>query len=170
MAEMVLAAKVTHLPTRIMSEPPGRLSGTRRQAIDARRRIGGRARALGAAIRAAIGSSDARVLLLASGSLPHRIRKNEPYAANNGTFAIGCEVNRRFDLMALQLWQEGDIATVLKMLPDHARQGCGEGSMHHTAMRFGATGRDGYRGPGKGIGENFSGSGTGQANVVFPVH
>lgn len=56
------------------------------------------------------------------------------------------------------------------MLPDYAQHCSGEGSMHDTAMLFGALGRDSCRGRGELIGECFPSSGTGQANVVFPVH
>ncbi|MEY4305232.1 MAG: hypothetical protein RIT52_1407, partial [Pseudomonadota bacterium] len=48
MGEIVLTAKVTHVPTMLLSERPGRLFGTRAQAIEGHREIGRRARALGA--------------------------------------------------------------------------------------------------------------------------
>lgn len=283
MGELVLAAKVTHVPTMLLSERPGRLFGTRQQAIDGHKEIGRRARALGVdtvvvldthwlvnagyhvnansrfkgtytshefpqfiqgltyeyrgnpalgdliaekatakgaftlshhldtldleygtlvpmnymnpkgdlkvvsvaayctvhslessrklgeAIREAIELSGSRVLLLASGSLSHKIWENELYEANNGTFTISREFNRQVDLRVLELWQEGEIATFLKMLPDYALHCSGEGNMHDTAMLFGALGWDRYAGKGELIGEYFPSSGTGQANVVFPV-
>jgi len=43
MGEIVLAAKITHVPTLIMSEQPGRLFGKRQQAIDGHREIARRA-------------------------------------------------------------------------------------------------------------------------------
>src|SRR5690554_7450688 len=48
MGEIVLAAKVTHVPTMLLSEQPGKLQGCRQQAIDGHREIMRRARALGA--------------------------------------------------------------------------------------------------------------------------
>ena len=48
MGEIVLTAKVTHVPTMLLSERPGRLFGTRAKAIEGHREIGRRARALGA--------------------------------------------------------------------------------------------------------------------------
>ncbi len=45
-------------------------------------------RVIGEAIRAAIEASDSKVLLVASGSLSHKIWPNKDYAANNGTFTI----------------------------------------------------------------------------------
>lgn len=283
MGEIVIAAKVTHVPTMLMSEKPGRVFGTRQQAIDGHREIARRAKALGAdtivicdthwvvnagyhinanahfegvftsnefpqfisdmpfkfegnpglgdliaekarekgvytlshhidsleleygtlvpmhfmsregefkvvsvaawctvhshessrklgeAIREAIEASDSKVLLIASGSLSHKIWPNDDYEANNGTFTISSEFNRQVDLRVLELWQKGEIATFLKMLTDYANFCCGEGSMHDTAMLFGALGWDKYTGKGEVIGEYFPSSGTGQANVVFPV-
>ncbi|GGB84857.1 3,4-dihydroxyphenylacetate 2,3-dioxygenase [Marinobacterium zhoushanense] len=283
MGEIVLAAKITHVPTMLLSEKPGKLEGCRQQAIDGQREIARRARAAGAdtvvvldthwlvnagfhinsnphfkgvytshefphfiqnlsyeyegkpelgdaiaakatergvhtlshqvetldleygtlvpmyfmnpeadlkvvsiaawctvhnlndsrvlgeAIAEAIKESDSKVLLLASGSLSHKIWENELYEANNGTFTISREFNRQVDLRVLELWQKGEIATFLKMLPEYAQYCAGEGGMHDTAMLFGALGWDNYTGKGELIGEYFPSSGTGQANVVFPV-
>ncbi|MBN3560935.1 3,4-dihydroxyphenylacetate 2,3-dioxygenase [Aliamphritea spongicola] len=124
---------------------------------------------LGEAIREAIEASDSNVMLLASGSLSHRIWDNDDYEANNGTFTISKEFNRQVDLRVLDLWQQGDISTFLKMLPDYAQLCSGEGGMHDTAMLFGALGWDEYQGKGEVIGEYFPSSGTGQVNVVFSL-
>lgn len=283
MGELVLAAKVTHVPTMLLSEQPGRLQGTRQQAIDGQKEIARRARAAGAdtavvidthwlvnagyhvnsnsrftgtftshefphfiqdltydyqgdpalgdaiaekatakgvftlshqvesldleygtlvpmrymnpeadlkvvsiagwctvhsleasrklgeAIREAIEESDGKVMLLASGSLSHKIWDNELYEANNGTFTISSEFNRQMDLRVLDLWQRGENETFLKMLPEYADKCNGEGGMHDTAMLFGALGWDAYQGRGEVIGEYFPSSGTGQVNVVFSV-
>lgn len=126
-------------------------------------------RKLGEAIREAIEASDSRVMLLASGSLSHRIWDNEDYAANNGTFTISKEFNRQMDLHVLDMWQKGDISTFLKMLPDYADKCDGEGGMHDTAMLFGALGWDKYQGKGRLVSEYFPSSGTGQVNVLFEV-
>ena len=48
MGEIVLAAKVTHVPTLQMSEQEGPLKGKRQPAIDGHLEIARRARALGA--------------------------------------------------------------------------------------------------------------------------
>lgn len=48
MGEIVLAAKVTHVPTMVMSELDGPLKGVRQPAIDGHAEIGRRARAAGA--------------------------------------------------------------------------------------------------------------------------
>ena len=47
MGQLSLVAKVTHVPTMLMSKSPGRLYGTRQHAIDGHREISRRARALG---------------------------------------------------------------------------------------------------------------------------
>ncbi|WP_171179016.1 3,4-dihydroxyphenylacetate 2,3-dioxygenase [Ruegeria sp. HKCCD8929] len=126
-------------------------------------------RVIGEAIREAVEASDNKVLLVASGSLSHKIWANKDYAANNGTFTISSEFNRQMDLRVLELWQQGDHATFLKMLGEYADFCCGEGSMHDTAMLYGALGWDSYTAPCELITEYFPSSGTGQTNVIFPV-
>ena len=126
-------------------------------------------RIVGEAIREAIEASDEKVLLVASGSLSHKIWANKDYAANNGTFTISSEFNRQMDLHVLEMWKQGDHATFLKMLSEYAQFCCGEGSMHDTAMLYGALGWDKYTGKCEVVTEYFPSSGTGQTNVIFPV-
>ncbi|GAB5435673.1 3,4-dihydroxyphenylacetate 2,3-dioxygenase [Falsiruegeria mediterranea] len=126
-------------------------------------------RVVGEAIREAIEASDEKVLLVASGSLSHKIWPNKDYAANNGTFTISSEFNRQMDLHVLEMWKNGDHATFLKMLGDYATFCCGEGSMHDTAMLYGALGWDSYDKKCEVVTEYFPSSGTGQTNVLFPV-
>lgn len=126
-------------------------------------------RKLGQAIREAVEESDSKVLLVASGSLSHRIWPNDEYAANNGTFTISKEFNRQVDLHVLELWKRGEWGTFLKMLPEYAEYCCGEGSMHDTVMLLGALGWDAYTGKGEVVTDYFPSSGTGQTNVILPV-
>ena len=126
-------------------------------------------RVVGEAIRAAVDASDSKVLLVASGSLSHKIWANKDYAANNGTFTISSEFNRQVDLHVLEMWKNGDHATFLKMLPEYAQYCCGEGAMHDTAMLYGALGWDTYDARCEVVTEYFPSSGTGQTNVIFPV-
>ncbi|MCG9554772.1 3,4-dihydroxyphenylacetate 2,3-dioxygenase [Vibrio sp. Isolate31] len=126
-------------------------------------------RKLGEAIREAIEEGDSRVMLLASGSLSHRIWDNDDYEANNGTFTISKEFNRQVDLRVLDLWAERDYATFLKMLPEYASLCSGEGGMHDTAILFGALGWEKYQGKSEVVTEYFPSSGTGQVNVVFEI-
>ncbi|MDQ2091838.1 3,4-dihydroxyphenylacetate 2,3-dioxygenase [Marimonas arenosa] len=126
-------------------------------------------RVVGEAIRAAVEASDNKVLLVASGSLSHKIWPNKDYAANNGTFTISSEFNRQVDLHVLDMWKRGDHAIFLKMLGEYAQFCCGEGSMHDTAMLYGALGWDAYDQPCEVVTEYFPSSGTGQTNVIFPV-
>ena len=125
---------------------------------------------LGVAIRKAIEKSDAKVALIASGSLSHKIWPNDIYAANNGTFTISSEFNRQVDLQVLEMWQKGEIAEFLKTLPEYAQYCDGEGDMHDTIMLFGALGWDQYKGRGEVITEFFPSSGTGQTNVMFSLN
>jgi 3,4-dihydroxyphenylacetate 2,3-dioxygenase len=126
-------------------------------------------RVIGEAIRAAVEASDCKVLLVASGSLSHKIWPNKDYAANNGTFTISSEFNRQMDLHVLEMWRNGDHATFLKMLAEYAQFCCGEGSMHDTAMLYGALGWDKYTAKCEVVTPYFPSSGTGQTNVIFPV-
>lgn len=126
-------------------------------------------RVLGQAIRAAVEASESKVLLVASGSLSHKIWSNRDYAPNNGTFTISSEFNRQVDMMVLEMWKRGDHATFLKMLGDYAHLCSGEGAMHDTAMLYGALGWDAYQGKCEVVTEYFPSSGTGQTNVIFPV-
>lgn len=126
-------------------------------------------RIVGEAIRAAVEASDHKVLLVASGSLSHKIWPNKDYAANNGTFTISSEFNRQMDLRVLEMWENGDHATFLKMLSEYAEHCCGEGSMHDTAMLYGALGWDNYNAKCEIVTPYFPSSGTGQTNVIFPV-
>ncbi len=126
-------------------------------------------RVIGEAIREAVEASNEKVLLVASGSLSHKIWANKDYAANNGTFTISSEFNRQMDLHVLEMWKNGDHATFLKMLGDYAYFCCGEGSMHDTSMLYGALGWDAYDKKCEVVTEYFPSSGTGQTNVIFPV-
>ncbi len=126
-------------------------------------------RIVGQAIREAIEASDEKVLLVASGSLSHKIWANKDYATNNGTFTISSEFNRQMDLHVLEMWKNGDHATFLKMLGEYATYCCGEGSMHDTAMLYGALGWDRYDAKCEVVTDYFPSSGTGQTNVIFPV-
>ena len=126
-------------------------------------------RVVSEAIREAIEASDCKVLLVASGSLSHKIWPNKDYAANNGTFTISSEFNRQMDLRVLEMWKNGDHATFLRMLGDYADFCCGEGAMHDTAMLYGALGWDSYDAKCEVVTPYFPSSGTGQTNVIFPV-
>lgn len=95
-------------------------------------------RAFGEAIRKAVEESDARVALIASGSLSHKIWANR--VVEQRTFEISSEFNRLVDLMVLDLWKQGRIREFLAMLPDYRRHCQGEGGMHDTIMLFGALG------------------------------
>ncbi len=122
-------------------------------------------RRLGAAVARAVARSDAKVALIASGSLSHQIWEN--HLVEKGMFTISREFNRQVDLRVLQLWQEGDWKAFLAMLPEYSERCYGEGRMHDTAMLFGALGRDRYAGRAEMLCDYFASSGTGQCVVQF---
>jgi 3,4-dihydroxyphenylacetate 2,3-dioxygenase len=124
-------------------------------------------RLVGEAIREAIDASDRRVVLLASGSMSHRIWPNRE--VEDGMFAISSPFNQLVDEMMIGMWQAGRHAEFLAALPDYAHHCSGEGHMHDTAMLFGALGWDTYAGRAEVLTPWFPSSGTGQCNVVFPV-
>jgi 3,4-dihydroxyphenylacetate 2,3-dioxygenase len=124
-------------------------------------------RRVGAAFREAIDASDARVAIVASGSLSHRIHDNA--VVFDRPYEISDEFNRQCDLRALELWQAGRWKEFCAMLPGYARACHGEGWMHDTAMLLGALGWDGYCGVAEIVTPYFVASGTGQVNVVLPV-
>lgn len=126
-------------------------------------------RIIGEAIRAAVEESDSRVLLVASGSLSHKIWSNKDYAPNNGTFTISSKFNQAVDMMVLEMWKAGRHAEFLEILGEYAIHCSGEGSMHDTAMLYGALGWDKYTGKCEIVTDYFPSSGTGQVNVLFPV-
>lgn len=122
-------------------------------------------RTFGEAVAAAVRRSDRRAALLASGSLSHAFWDNARSAA--GIDTVNGEFNKQVDLRVLDLWQRGEIAPFLEMLPDYAQRCQGEVGMGDTAMLFGALGWERYRGRGEVIGQYFGSSGTGQVNVDF---
>jgi 3,4-dihydroxyphenylacetate 2,3-dioxygenase len=126
-----------------------------------------RSRRLGEAVRRAVEASPYTVAILASGSLSHRfIDDGSPEEA---MFDISDEFFRQVDLRVVQLWQQGDFKTFVKMLPEYAVRCCGEGHMHDTAMLLGALGWDRYDTPVEIVTPYFASSGTGQINCVFPL-
>lgn len=126
-------------------------------------------RKMGEAIREAVEESDCKVLLVASGSLSHKLWPNDDYEANNGTFTISSAFNQQVDLHVLEMWKRGDFATFIKMLPEYSEYCSGEGAMHDTVMLLGALGWDDYTAPVEIVTPYFPSSGTGQVNVIFPV-
>ena len=123
---------------------------------------------VGEAVRQAVEASDKKVAFLASGSLSHRIAPNQ--VVDEHLFKNSSPFNEQTDHMVLEMWQKGEIQEFLEMLPQYAKDCSGEGNMHDTAMLFGLLGWNDYEGEGEVVTEYFPSSGTGQCNVVFPVH
>ncbi len=125
-------------------------------------------RIMGEAVRAAVEESDRKAVFLASGSLSHRIAPNR--VVDDHLFRNSSPFNEMTDKEVLGMWRRGEIRDFLTILPQYAQDCSGEGNMHDTAMLFGLLGWDTYAGKGEVLTDYFPSSGTGQCNVVFPVH
>ena len=122
----------------------------------------------GAAVRRAIERHyDGTVAVFASGSLSHHF-------ADNGTapdfmHKVYDPFLEQVDRRVVELWQRGEWATFVEMLPMYADKCWGEGGMHDTAMLLGLLGGRDYAAPVELITPYFGSSGTGQINAIFPV-
>lgn len=122
---------------------------------------------MGESIRQAVEQSDRRVAFLASGSLSHRIAPNRE--VGDHLQRISRPFNKQVDLKVMDMWQRGEHADFLDMLPQYAKDCDGEGGMHDTAMLYGLLGWKDYQGKAEVLTPYFESSGTGQCNVLFPL-
>lgn len=123
-------------------------------------------RKVGEAVRQAVEQSGEKAVLLASGSLSHKLWPNKklgPDAWNS----ISSEFNRQVDMLVLDLWRQRRYPEFLEMLPDYAVKCDGEGGMADTIMLFAALGWDTYKGESEQLCDYFPSSGSGQINVEF---
>lgn len=124
---------------------------------------------LGAAVRRAIEQKyRGKVAILASGSLSHRFAQNGK--ADEFLHKVWSPFLQEMDARVVQMWQQGEWAEFVEMLPEYADKCHGEGFMHDTAMLLGALGWDQYTGKAEVITPYFGSSGTGQINAVLPVN
>jgi 3,4-dihydroxyphenylacetate 2,3-dioxygenase len=122
----------------------------------------------GRAVRNAIERRyDGKVAVFASGSLSHHF-------ADNGTapefmHKVYDPFLEQVDRGVVDLWQRGEWASFVDMLPMYADKCWGEGGMHDTAMLLGLLGGRDYASGVEIITPYFGSSGTGQINAIFPV-
>jgi 3,4-dihydroxyphenylacetate 2,3-dioxygenase len=122
----------------------------------------------GLAVRRAIEERyDGRVAVFASGSLSHHFADNGK--APEYAFKTYNAFLEQIDLRVVELWERGEHATVIDMLPMYADKCWGEGDMHDTAMLYGLLGGSAYTEKVEVVTPYFGSSGTGQINAVFPV-
>jgi 3,4-dihydroxyphenylacetate 2,3-dioxygenase len=124
-------------------------------------------RRFGEACAKAIAASDRKVAVLASGSLSHKLVRNDQVGDNQWQ-QVGSEFNRQVDLRVLDLWKERRYAEFVRMLPDYSTKCNGEALMVDTQMIFGLLGWDKYRGETEILCPYFPSSGSGQ--VVCEYH
>lgn len=123
---------------------------------------------LGAAVRHAVENHyDGKVAVLASGSLSHRFAQNG--VSEQFLHKVWSPMLEHMDHEVVRMWERGDWAEFVAMLPEYAEKCHGEGFMHDTAMLLGAMGWDRYRGKVEVLTPYFGSSGTGQINAIFPI-
>jgi 3,4-dihydroxyphenylacetate 2,3-dioxygenase len=122
----------------------------------------------GLAVRRAIEEKDeGTVAVFASGSLSHHFADNG--RAPEFAFKTYNAFLEQIDLRVVELWERGEHATVIDMLPMYAEKCWGEGDMHDTAMLYGLLGGAAYQEKVEVVTPYFGSSGTGQINAIFPV-
>ncbi len=123
---------------------------------------------LGAAVRDAVENHyDGKVAVLASGSLSHRFAQNG--VSEQFLHKVWSPMLEHMDHEVVRMWERGDWAEFVAMLPEYAEKCHGEGFMHDTAMLLGVMGWDQYRGKVEVLTPYFGSSGTGQINAIFPL-
>lgn len=123
---------------------------------------------LGASVREAIEKHyDGKVAIFASGSLSHRFAQNG--VAEEFLHRVWSPFLEQIDHRVVELWENGEWATFVDMLPEYAEKCHGEGFMHDTAMLLGAMGWREYQGKAEVVTPYFGSSGTGQINAILPV-
>jgi 3,4-dihydroxyphenylacetate 2,3-dioxygenase len=122
----------------------------------------------GLAVRRAIEERyEGTVAVFASGSLSHHFADNG--RAPEYAFKTYNAFLEQIDLRVVELWERGEHATVIDMLPMYAEKCWGEGDMHDTAMLYGLLGGAAYKEKVEIVTPYFGSSGTGQINAIFPV-
>jgi 3,4-dihydroxyphenylacetate 2,3-dioxygenase len=122
----------------------------------------------GLAVRRAIEERyEGTVAVFASGSLSHHFADNG--RAPEYAFKTYNAFLEQIDLRVVELWERGEHATVIDMLPMYAEKCWGEGDMHDTAMLYGLLGGAAYKEKVDVVTPYFGSSGTGQINAIFPV-
>ena len=110
---------------------------------------------------------DGTAAVFASGSLSHHFADNGK--APEYAFKTYNAFLEQVDLRVVELWERGEHAAVIEMLPMYAETCWGEGDMHDTAMLYGLLGGSAYAEKVEIITPYFGSSGTGQINAIFPV-
>jgi 3,4-dihydroxyphenylacetate 2,3-dioxygenase len=123
-------------------------------------------RKVGEAVKEAVEQSGEKAVLLASGSLSHKLWPNKKLGPDAWT-SISSEFNKQVDMLVLDLWRQRRYPEFLEMLPDYAVKCDGEGGMADTIMLFAALGWDAYKGEAEQLCDYFPSSGSGQINVEF---
>lgn len=126
---------------------------------------------MGEVVGEAIGRSDARVVLLASGAMSHKFYDLDhvpPHPRVWHPDNVSEPENRALDMEVLELWKEGRHDTVLDRFPElEAAKYEGRGA--HYAQMMGALGGRDCRARGTQLSEYENAAGTGNVHVWFDV-
>lgn len=107
------------------------------------------------------------VAVLASGSLSHLFI--DDHRAEKYLDKYSREFDHAVDEAVMKMWENGEFDRFAEMVTDYDRACYGEGHMHDTVMLLGMLGWDKYKEKAEVITPLFASSGTGQANVIFPI-
>ncbi len=125
---------------------------------------------LGEVLAEAISRSDARVALLAAGGMSHRFWPMDSLLEHGGWDPANLRTPeaRAMDERILELWREGDHASVLDLYPEY-RGFAPEGFFGHYLMMVGALGAGACRAQGRQLSDYENAVGTGQVHVWFDL-
>ena len=187
MGTLAVAAKITHVPSMYFSEIDGPCKSKRQAAIAGHHDIDRRCRALGVDTIVVLdthwlvnadhhincaphwkGAYTSNELPYFISNLPCALDVNPGLGQLMAEVATACGVFTRAHPVTTLAPEHGTLVP-MRMLPEYAAKGHGEGFMHNTAMLLGALGWNHYIRGVEVVAPFSPGSGTAQINAVFPV-
>ena len=128
--------------------------------------------AMGRAVGEAIGRSDLRVVLLASGALSHKFNDIDSVQRHQRIFDaanVSSEANRRSDLEVVELFRQGRHDVILERFPAEYARIPWEGFGGHYLQMIGALGGAACRARGEALSEYENARGTGNIHIWFDL-
>lgn len=128
--------------------------------------------AMGQAVGEAIGRSDSRVVLLASGALSHKFNDIDSVQRHQRIFDaanVSSEANRCSDLEVVELFRQGRHDVILERFPTEYARIPWEGFGGHYLQMIGALGGAACRARGEPLSEYENARGTGNIHIWFDL-